>query len=133
MSITDEIYIEHFGVRGMRWGVRGAQARLESAQEKADKAVAKADKAVANADKRQQGLDKAVKNERRNKILRRVGAAAIVGAAATGVILTKRGNTSIKSVPKIDPMPFKVFAKNYRIESATQEAIDITLKVINSR
>jgi Ni,Fe-hydrogenase III small subunit len=100
MIVDEEVYLKHFGVKGMRWGQRKSTS--------------------SNTDSK----DKSHKN------LKRGAAVIAIGAAAAAVMIAKNGNAKMSDLKKVDPMPFKVSGKNFKIEAATGEALDTAVKAI---
>lgn len=89
MLIEEDVYLDHYGKKGMHWGVRTAQ--------KVSAPAVKVGGKVGKAIKRQTAPDK---KERNKKIAIGIGTAAGAAAIAAGAIYARKHmHTSIKELP----------------------------------
>lgn len=93
MTIEADDFLEHFGVRGMRWGVR----RNNDAQE-----------SQSFASKHKKGI---------------AAGALAVGALGVGVILKRSGSTSLSSLHTVNTRDFSMVTRDPSMARIVQEAI----------
>lgn len=91
MIVDEQIYLEHFGVKGMKWGVRRAEKRNQIAKMK------------YNQDLRIKSLDletKKLREEHRATVKQDLGRKAKKGAIVAGGILLVVGAVKVNSMMK---------------------------------
>lgn len=84
MLIEEGAYLEHWGVRGMRWGVRNKK------------------KETSNKFSNNSRISRILKSKETKQVAARMGIAALVGLGTTAVvsILVRRGNTPVKEISR---------------------------------
>lgn len=127
MIVDEQIYLEHFGTKGMKWGVRRQQKRAAKTEVKeAKNEVALAKEHLKTA--------RGVRKEQRRASLKRAapfaaGVAVVAGAAATTVVLSNSGATPMKT---LSSMSFTAQGKDWVTQASSGEALDVAMATLRT-
>lgn len=97
MIINEEVYLEHFGVKGMKWGVRREKSETQSNTDQTPKKD----------------------NSSRNKKIA-AGVAVAAGAIAVAAILKRSGGVDIKSLSELPATARDVMSVGKRAPKARE-------------